>query len=182
MGTRIGSTPRNAPKPTSAAPLRSGDFVPALSKPLSAAEKKTWAAKADKAIAAQIAEGARYSQPDMKAVFAEEAGNLLAIRRALAGHPRWDEADTQKLADQVKSLCTDVMNGHIDQMRTLAASPKGPESIRDGESLAGSVKLDQDRLYRFGFDKPNVDIRSLDEAIKKAVVGATLGRRGWGPP
>ena len=33
-----------------AAPLRSGDFVPALSKPLSAAEKKAWGAKADKAI------------------------------------------------------------------------------------------------------------------------------------
>jgi hypothetical protein len=119
----------------------------------------------------------------MKAIYAEEAGNLLAIRRALAGHPRWDEADTQKVAGQVKDLLHQIVDARIAGMKALAANPSGPEAIREGEREALSLKTDLARLTRFGFEPRTVDINALDHGIKKAVVDmVTGGRRGWSPP
>ena len=165
--------------------MRSGDFVPMLSKPMTEAERKKAGPLADRAIAHQLEQARTVSHPDLKAVYAEEAGNLLAIRRSLAGHPRGDAPDTQKLADQVKGLLNEIVDLRIAGMRSLAANPKGPDSIRDGESEASSLKIDLQRVYRFGFDPPTVDINALDQAIKKAVVDGVLGRSGrggWSPP
>jgi hypothetical protein len=169
-----------------ARPMRSGDFVPMLSKPMSAAEKKKAGPLADRAIAHQLQAAKAVSDPDLKAVYAEEAGNLLAIRRALAGHPRWDEPDTQKLADQVKGLLNEIVDLRISGMKALAANPAGPEAIRKGEGEAVSLSSDLSRLTRFGFEPRRVDVDALDQAIKKAVVDGVLGRsaggRGWSPP
>lgn len=158
--------------------------MPALSRPLSAAEKKTFGRQAEAAIAGQLERARGVSGPDLKAVFAEEAGNLLAIRRAFAGHPRWDEADTQKVADQVKGLLHEIIDARIAGLRSLAANPGGPEAIREGEREAESLKSDLARLTRFGFEARTVDVGALDHAIKKAVVDAVAGggRRGWSPP
>lgn len=166
--------------------MRSGDFVPMLSKPMTAAEKKKAAPIADRAIAHQLEQAKAVAHPDLKAVYAEEAGNLLVIRRALAGHPRGDEPDTQKLADKVKGLLNEIVDLRIGGMKSLAANPGGPDAIREGENQAGSLKIDLQRVYRFGFEPPTVDINALDQAIKKAVVDGVLGRsgsgRGWSPP
>jgi hypothetical protein len=175
----VGGSPARIPK--SDAPLRSGDFVPALSKPLKPEEKKAWAQKAERAIDAQLEQAKGISQPDLLAVFAEEAGELLAIQRALAGHPRWDEADTKKSADKVQALLTRIVDARVDGLKSLAANPKGPDSIRDGESEAASLKLDLGRLTRYGFTPPQIDVNALDQSVKKAVVDATLGNRGWSP-
>lgn len=163
--------------------MRTEDFVPALSRPLSAEEKKAWGKKADAAIAAQLERARGVSQPDLKSIFAEEAGNLLSIRRALAGHPRWDEADTQKLADRVKGLLHEIVDARIAGLQGLAANPGGPDAIREGESQAESLKTDLSRLTRFGFEARTVDIGALDLAIKQAVVDLVAPpRRGWSPP
>ena len=163
--------------------LRSGDFVPALSKPTTPAERKKLGAQADRAITHQLEQAKSVSHPDLKAVYAEEAGNLLAIRRSLAGHPRGDEADTQKLAGQVKALLLEIVDLRVEGLKSLAANPAGPDAIRNGESEGSSLELDLSRVYRFGFDKPQVDVRALDQAIKKAVVESITGRRGggWAP-
>jgi hypothetical protein len=155
-----------------------------LSTPMTQAEKKKAGPLADKAIAHQLEQAKSVAHPDLKAVYAEEAGNLLAIRRALAGHPRWDEADTQKQADGVKGLLNDIVDARIAGMKSLAANPGGPDAIRQGESDAVSLKSDLSRLVRFGFDARVVDVNALDQAIKKAVVDGVLGRggRGWSPP
>ena len=176
--------PRPGPASTPRAPLRSGDFLPALSKPLSAAEKKVWGQQADAAIGDQLDRARGVAHPDLKAVFAEEAGNLLTIRRALAGHPRWDEADTQKRADQVKGLLNEIVDARIAVLHGLAAHPGGPDAIREGEREAESLRTDLARLTRFGFEARRVDVGALDQAVKKAVVDAVAGggRRGWSPP
>ena len=178
---RVTHRPGSAPTPP--APQRSADFLPALTKPLSAAEKKAWGRQADAAIGGQLERARGVAHPDLKAVFAEEAGNLLVIRRALAGHPRWDEADTQKLADQVKGLLDQIVDARIARLQGLAANPGGPDAIREGEREAESLKTDLSRLTRFGFQARNVDVGGFDHAIKQAVVDAVAGggRRGWSP-
>ena len=179
---RIGSAPRPKPAAVKLELNKSGDFVPVLSRVLTAAEKKKYGAAADRAISAQLQQAQGVAHPDMKAIYAEEAGNLLAIRRALAGHPRWDEADTKKLAGQVEALLNAIVDARIIGMQALAANPGGPEAIRQGESDAASLKSDLSRLYRFGFEPRTVDINALDHAIKKAVVDSvTGGGRGWSP-
>jgi hypothetical protein len=162
--------------------MRSGDFVPFLSRPTSPAEKKQLAAVADRSIAAELQKARAVAQPDLQAVYADEAGNLLAIRRALEGNPRTESPGLAKLSRDVEGLLNQIVDARISGLRLLAAAPGGPDAIRQGESEAFSLKADLQRLHRFGFTPRTVDVDALDLAVKQAVVNTTGRRGGWSPP
>lgn len=162
--------------------MRSGDFVPALSRPISPAERKQLAAEADRSILAELQKAKSMQQVDILCVHAEEAGNLLAIRRAFDGNPRVDSPAVAKLGAQVEALLHRIIDTRVSNLTALAAAPGGPDAIRQGESEALSLKTDLHRLIRFGFSPRSVDIDALDMAIKRAVVDTVTGRRGWTPP
>jgi hypothetical protein len=108
------------------------------------------------------------SQPDILGVYAEDAGKLQELIRAVG-------TLTPAMTAKVGALLNRIVDLRVAELRDLASPISRHDAagaIRESDNLGESLKIDLARLPRYGFPRREVDIDALTFAVKRSAVDA----------